>query len=233
MAETLKRYEVSRQQWITDISHELRTPIAILKGEIEAIQDGVRHLNREALYSLKVEVAHLNKLVEDLHLLSRADTRSLSNKREPVEPLAVLKRAIDAFRNRFNGKNIDIQIELEDEHPILVAGEADWLNRLYFNLLENTLKYTDSPGKLVIRSICNDKQLAISFEDSGPGVPEEALPRLFDRLYRVEKSRNRSSGGSGLGLSICKEIVAHHDGEIQAKKSQLGGLLVVIELPLN
>lgn len=232
MAETLKKYEVSRQQWITDISHELRTPIAILKGEIEALQDGVRVLDDHALDSLKAEVAHINKLVEDLHLLSRADTRSLNSKKDPVDPLVVLKSAVDAFRHRLNGKSIDIHLELADEKKI-IPGDTDWLTRLFFNLFENTLKYTDSPGKLVVRSACTDKQLAISFEDSGPGVPEYALPRLFDRLYRVEQSRSRSSGGSGLGLSICKEIVACHSGEIQATKSALGGLLITIKFPLN
>ncbi|MGI9569848.1 MAG: ATP-binding protein, partial [Desulfobulbia bacterium] len=232
MADTLKKYEVSRQQWITDISHELRTPIAILKGEIEAIQDGVRDLTHEALDSLKAEVAHLNKLVEDLHLLSLADTQNLSNRRESVKPIEILKTALSAFRNRLNGKNIDLQLELDNERRIYITGDADRLSRLYFNLFENTLKYTDSPGKLFIRSVYTGNQLTISFEDSGPGVPADALPRLFDRLYRVEKSRSRSSGGSGLGLSICKEIVAHHDGEIRAQKSALGGLLVDIKFPV-
>lgn len=233
MAETLKNYEVSRQQWISDISHELRTPIAILKGEIEAIQDGVRILDFEALDSLKAEVAHLNKLVEDLHLLSRADTQSLNSKREPVDPAEVLRSAIDAFRNRLNGKSIDIKLELADKQKVVILGDEDWLTRLYFNLFENTLKYTDSPGKLLIRSAYRDRQLTIFLEDSGPGVPADALPRLFDRLYRVEKSRSRFLGGSGLGLSICKEIVASHGGEIQAAKSALGGLLITIKFPLH
>ncbi len=233
MAATLKKYEVSRQQWITDISHELRTPIAILKGEIEALQDGVRVLDNQAVGSLMAEVAHLNKLVEDLHLLSRADTQSLKSKREPVNPLAVLRRALDAFHNRFGGKNIDIHLELADEQKNTIPGDTDGLTRLFFNLFENTLKYTDSPGKLVIRGACTNKQLVITFEDSGPGVPVSALPRLFDRLFRVEQSRSRSSGGSGLGLSICKEIVACHSGEIQAAKSALGGLLITIRFPLN
>ena len=233
MAETLKKYEVSRQQWITDISHELRTPIAILKGEIEAFQDGVRVLDNQAVGSLMAEINHLNKLVEDLHLLSRADTRSLYSKRKPVNPLAVLKSALDTFRNRFSDKNIDIHLELVGGQKIIILGDTDGLTRLFFNLFENTLKYTDSPGKLVIRGACTDKQLSITFEDSSPGVPESTLPRLFDRLFRVEQSRSRSSGGSGLGLSICKEIVACHSGEIQAAESALGGLSITIKFPLN
>ena len=107
------------------------------------------------------------------------------------------------------------------------------MTRLFFNLFENTLKYTDSPGKLVIRCDCTDRDLLIIIEDSGPGVPVEALPRLFDRLYRVEKSRSRSLGGSGLGLSSCKEIVASHGGEIQAARSTLGGLLIRMTFPLK
>jgi two-component system sensor histidine kinase BaeS len=232
MAQTLKEYEISRQQWITDISHELRTPIAILKGEIEAIQDGVRDLTSEALDSLMSEVTHLNKLVEDLHVLSRADAQSLTNKKESIDALAVLQRSLDAFKNRLSGHRIDIDLDIDDQHQIFINGDADWLIRLYFNLFENTLKYTDSPGKLVIRGGYSDNKLEISFEDSGPSVPPDTLSRLFDRLYRVEKSRNRSSGGSGLGLSICKEIVAHHDGNIKAQKGPLGGLKIVITFPV-
>ena len=232
MAQTLKKYEISRQQWITDISHELRTPIAILKGEIEAIQDGIRDLTPEALNSLKSEVTHLNKLVEDLHVLSRADAQGLTNKRESIDALAVLQRSIDAFENRLSGHHINIELDTDDQHQILMKGDADWLTRLFFNLLENTLKYTDSPGKLIIRGGYTDNKLEISFEDSGPSVPADTLPRLFDRLYRVEKSRNRASGGSGLGLSICKEIVAHHDGDIKAQIGPLGGLKIVITFPI-
>ncbi len=233
MADHLKRYEDMRQQWITDISHELRTPIAILKGEIEAMQDGVRNLDRDALESLKTEVAFLNKLVEDLHLLSRADMQSLTNQKNPVAPLEILGNAIDTFRNRLKDQQINLEYTFISEEKIIIAGDADWLTRLFFNLFENTLKYTDSPGKLVIRCDCTDRDLLIIIEDSGPGVPVEALPRLFDRLYRVEKSRSRSLGGSGLGLSICKEIVASHGGEIQAARSTLGGLLIRMTFPLK
>ncbi len=233
MADHLKRYEDMRQQWITDISHELRTPIAILKGEIEAMQDGVRNLDRNALESLKTEVAFLNKLVEDLHLLSRADMQSLTNQKNPVAPLEILGNAIDTFRNRLKDQQIDLEYTFISEEKIIIAGDADWLTRLFFNLFENTLKYTDSPGKLVIRSDRIDQDLLIFIEDSSPGVPVEALSRLFDRLYRVEKSRSRSLGGSGLGLSICKEIVASHGGEILATQSELGGLLIRITFPLK
>ena len=232
MAQTLKKYEISRQQWITDISHELRTPIAILKGEIEAMQDGIRDLTPEALDSLKSEVTHLNKLVEDLHVLSRADAQGITNKRESIDALAILQRSLDAFKNRLSEHYIEIEQEIDDQHQILIKGDADWLTRLYFNLLENTLKYTDSPGKLVICGSYTGNKLEISFEDSGPSVPADTLPKLFDRLYRVEKSRNRASGGSGLGLSICKEIVANHDGDIKAQKGPLGGLKIVIAFPI-
>jgi two-component system sensor histidine kinase BaeS len=232
MAATLRKYEISRQQWITDISHELRTPIAILRGEIEAIQDGVREMTPEALESLKSEVTHLNKLVEDLHILSRADAQSLTNKRESIDALAVLQRAFNAFRNRLNGHHIDIEMDIDDRHQIFIKGDEDWLTRLYFNLFENTLKYSDSPGILAIRGGFTENKLVISFEDSDPSVPADTLPKLFDRLYRVEKSRNRSSGGSGLGLSICKEIVVHHNGEIYAQIGSLGGLMIVIKFPV-
>ena len=111
--------------------------------------------------------------------------------------------------------------------------DRERLHQLFANLLENSLKYTDAGGKLIIRLSCHDGQAAIDFEDSAPGVPEEELDRLFERLYRVEGSRSRTSGGAGLGLAICKNIVEAHDGTISAHQSPFGGLLIRITFPVT
>ena len=116
--------------------------------------------------------------------------------------------------------------------PVTLKGDADRLAQLFTNLLENTLRYTDSPGVLKINALRSDSRLTICFEDTAPGVPPEAIRRLFDRLYRVDTSRSRKLGGSGLGLAICKQIVEAHGGTIQAVNASSGGLQIRIELPL-
>jgi len=232
MAQTLEQYERMRQQWISDIAHELRTPLSILRGEVEALQDGVREVNRDTLDSLYSEAQHLSKIVNDLHELSLADAGVLSIKKEPLDPVPVLNESLRLFQPRFAQNQITVQNDLEDAPPTTVIGDADRLQQLFSNLLENTLRYADSSGTLKIWQECTENRLTLFFEDSGPGVPAEALERLFDRLYRVDKSRSRTQGGSGLGLSICKSIVNALDGEIRAANAASGGLRIEIELPL-
>lgn len=233
MAHTLKNYETMRRQWISDISHELRTPLAILRGEIEALQDGVRSLNSDTLESLHAEILRLNKLVEGLHQLSLADSQCLLAQKEPVKPLAVLEEMVALFHNRYGGKKIALIMDTSPPDSLFILGDADRLAQLFTNLLENTLNYTDAPGSLKISERHDAGRLTICFEDSPPGVPENALDRLFDRLYRVDQSRNRRLGGSGLGLAICKQIVEAHDGKIAAAPASIGGLLIRIEFPLQ
>ena len=233
MAQTLKNYETMRRQWISDISHELRTPLAVLRGEIEALQDGVRSLNTGTLDSLHSEILRLSKLVDGLHQLSLADSQCLLAQKNPVKPLAVLAEMVDLFRSRFDRRKISVTADISKAEALLILGDADRLAQLFSNLLENTLNYTDSPGSLKIYESHDAEKLTICFEDSAPGVPEKALERLFDRLYRVDKSRNRELGGSGLGLAICKQIVESHGGKIMAAPASAGGLLIRVEFPLN
>ena len=232
MAQTLETYERMRQQWISDIAHELRTPLSILLGEIEALKDGVREVNHDTLESLNSEARHLSKIVNDLHELSLADVGALPIKKERIDPVAVLKETLGHFEQGFAENQITIEKNLANQPPIIVIGDADRLKQLFSNLLENTLRYADAPGTLNIGQERIDNRLVFFFEDSGPGVPEESLKRLFDRLYRVDRSRSRTRGGSGLGLSICKSIVNELGGDIKAVNGQSGGLRIEVELPL-
>jgi two-component system sensor histidine kinase BaeS len=232
MAQTLAKYEQMRQQWISDISHELRTPLSVLRGELEAIQDGVRKMDRETLNSLHAEVLHVGKIVNDLHELSLADSGSLPFKKEPIDPLAVLANTLKSFRTGFEKRAIDLQADLEIGAPVRVLGDADRLTQLFANLLENTLRYADSPGALKLWQTRAADRLTLYFEDSGPGVPPASLEHLFDRLYRVDKSRSRALGGSGLGLSICKSIAETLGGSIRALNAPSGGLRIELVLPL-
>ena len=217
---------------LNHISHELRTPLAILRGELEAVLDGVREVNREALESLLAEVLHVSKIVNDLHQLSLADTGALAFKKEPVDPLQILKNTLHIFRTRLEQRKIELQDDLDSVEPAIVLGDADRLTQLFSNLLENTLRYAEVSAKLKVWNNRAQKRLTIYIEDSGPGVPQKSLAHLFDRLYRVEKSRSRSQGGSGLGLSICQSIVENLGGEIRAANGPSGGLQIEIVLPL-
>ena len=231
MAQALEKYEQLRRQWLSDISHELRTPLSILRAEIEAMQDGVREVTEEGLASLHCEVLHLSKIVNDLHELSSAESAMLTIKREPVNPLQVLKATLKSFETLFKERDLHIQEELES-NPIALAGDEDRLKQLFSNILENTLRYADSPGTLKVWHHHTDEELTLNFMDSGPGVPEKSLERLFDRLYRVDESRNREHGGSGLGLAICKSIVEALGGRIKAANAPSAGLWIEMVFPL-
>ncbi len=228
MAQTLEQYEAMRQQWIIDISHELRTPLSVLRGEIEALQDGVRKADAKSLSSLHAEAVRIGKLVDDLHLLSLADSQDLVFKESKLDPVRVLRETVGVFQNRVEERGLRLDLDIEGRISAEIEGNQDRLNQVFANILENTLRYADAPGKLRISARSAGKLFTIRFEDSGPGVPSESLPRLFDRLYRVDSSRSRESGGSGLGLAICRQIVAAHQGIMEAKNSSLGGLAIQI-----
>lgn len=232
LAHTLSENENSRQQWIADISHELRTPLAVLKGEIEAIQDGIRQPTPSSIESLHSEVEHLSQLVNDLYELSMSDIGALSYKKETLYLGDVLEDTIDGFQHIFKQKGITILYERSKEDSYHCLADAKRLKQLFSNLLKNTLRYTDAPGTLEVIEEVRKTHVIIHFKDSAPGVAPETLNKLFERLYRVEGSRNRASGGAGLGLSICKNIVDSHDGALSAALSPHGGLWITIKLPL-
>ena len=231
MAKTLQTYETLQKQWIVDISHELRTPVSILKGEIEAIRDKIYRPSEQRIQSLHEEILHLEKVIEDLHLLSAADSKILYMRNDAIQPVAVLTATLSLLEARLSKADLTLECRLEDgEHYIL--GDKGRIKQLFSNIIENNLKYTARPGKIIIRSCMKDKTLLISIEDTGPGVPASSIDRLFDRLYRVEASRSRQHGGTGLGLSICRTIVTAHEGAITAENVRDGGLRINIELPV-
>jgi two-component system sensor histidine kinase BaeS len=233
MAHTLEQYEHLRQQWISDIAHELRTPLSILRGEIEAMQDGIRETNSQQLESLHDEVVHMSSLVGNLHDLSLAESAALHIKREPINLVRHVRACLRKFQPLFTERGIRMVDELGDMESIMISGDSDRLTQVFSNLLENTLRYTDSPGCLTVRRHCSTDHVLLQFADTKPAVPTESLGRLFDRLYRVDPSRSRTQGGSGLGLSICKTIVEAHDGTITAQHAAAGGLQIQIDIPLH
>ncbi len=224
--------EQARRRWIADISHEIRTPLAVLKGEIEAMQDGVRPLNQVHLDSLHQEARQLEQLVDDLYQLTNTDVGALRYQMESLNLNELVSEQASRFTSLFREHNLQFQILLPAQ-DIEVDADPTRLQQLLGNLFTNALKYADRGGtlRLILRQ---ERQTALLLlEDSGPGVPEQSLPHLFDHLYRVEDSRSRKTGGSGLGLAICQRIAEAHHGRISAQVSVLGGLRITIQLPVS
>ncbi|KAF1067276.1 MAG: Signal transduction histidine-protein kinase BaeS [Pseudomonas citronellolis] len=231
MATTLAANERMRRDFMADISHELRTPLAVMRAELEAMEDGIRPVDTGGLRSLQGEVGNLSKLVDDLFDLSLAELGGPSYRRERLDLATLLSATVDAFLPRFAEHGLELRLQIR--HPSLpVLGDEGRLSQLLHNLLENSLRYTDRGGVTLLRAAREGDEVVVSCEDSTPGVPEEQLPRLFERFYRVEGSRNRASGGAGLGLAICRGIAEVHGGRLQAHAASLGGLQLVLHLPL-
>lgn len=231
MAIALEKNEKARRQWIADISHELRTPVAILRAEVEAIIDGIRPLNMESINSIHSEILRLNRLVEDLYLLAISDMGALNYHKEKIDLKDSILNSVQLYVQEFSKKAIKIKTEMPEE-SINVYADKERIQQLLSNLFDNSLKYTNSGGQLIVRLYSYKKEVIVEFEDSEPGIPDKEIDKIFERFYRFEASRNRKSGGSGLGLSICKNIVEAHGGKISALHSSLGGLLIKIILPL-
>jgi two-component system sensor histidine kinase BaeS len=233
LALTLEKNEQSRRQWVADISHELRTPLTILRGEIEALQDGISSPTPEAINSLHGEVLHLARLVDDLYHLSLSDLGALTYHMEELDLAELLAGTLGAFRPEFSARDITVMEDIDLRMSAVVFGDRERLRQLFTNLFDNSLKYTRSGGKLEVRMSCEQMSATVDIQDSAPGVADSDLGRLFDRLYRVESSRSRSAGGAGLGLAICRNIVEAHCGTIEALVSPIGGVWIRIEIPFS
>jgi two-component system sensor histidine kinase BaeS len=233
LAAALAQAEQTRQRWVADISHELRTPLAVLRGELEALQDGVRPLCQAAVDSLYGDVMRLSRLAEDLYQLALSDQGALTYRKTLVDPVKLLEYDLDALAKEFQRKSIAVTLDKPIGNIPLFHADPDRLSQLYRNLLANTLHYTDNNGQLCIAVDVHKDRLILTFADSEPGIAAEALPKLFERFYRVDSSRNRSLGGAGLGLAICRNIVEAHNGTITATHSKLGGLQIRVTLTFS
>lgn len=230
LASTLEKNEGSRKRWLADISHELRTPLAILSGEIEAILDGVRPMSKDGIHSMKEEVDHLAKLVNDLYELSKADIGGLSYRKANIDLTGLVQSKLQAYQPIFSEHKLNVSFD--HNRPVTLWADSTRINQLLDNLFTNADRYTNEGGKINVSIQQDKKNITLIVEDSAPGVPDDALEQLFDYLYRTEQSRNRESGGSGLGLAICKRIVEGHGGTMIASHSPLGGVAIRVQFPV-
>jgi len=241
LALTLAKNESARKRWLANISHELRTPVAILRGELEAMLDNVRPLTHSNIASANDEVKHLQCLIDDLSQLTSTDIGGMGYRKQHEELVQLMQSEAGKYRSYLSDAGITLQLEFKASEANIYADKTR-LYQLFENIINNCIKYSSASelnvsltvNKLEEHSTANNKgTVTIRFEDNGVGVDEQHLAHLFEYLYRVEDSRNRETGGFGLGLSICQHIVIAHQGEISAEKSRLGGLAVTITLPLT
>jgi two-component system, OmpR family, sensor histidine kinase BaeS len=232
LAESLAERDHGHRQWVADTSHELRTPIAVLRAQIEAFQDGVQEVTPRNLQVLHGEIMALSKLVDDLHWLAKSDVGQIKPSSVPVDINQSLRDVLEAFDERREKKEIKLENLLPSDETLIVNIDPTRIRQVFTNLTENSLRYTNKGGTLRVSRVIEGPNLKIYFDDTEPGVPDELLPRIFDRFFRVESSRSRTFGGSGLGLAICLHNMQMLGGTIHANHSPLGGLQVVLTLPL-
>lgn len=233
MATQLEAYEQARRQWVADTSHELRTPITILSAQLEAMSDGVMPVNAERLTVLSNTVSGMNRLVGDLHQLASADAGIHDYEACSIPVAAWLTELCAAFAARLAQQQLQGVWQWDEVGDLVIEADRLRLTQVLSNLLTNSCRYTHAGGQVRVRATQQQQQLVLSLEDSAPAVDAAQLPYLFDRFYRADASRSRQHGGSGLGLAICQTIVEAHGGTIRAQASDLGGLHIIIKLPLR
>jgi two-component system, OmpR family, sensor histidine kinase BaeS len=218
MAESLASAEIQRQHLIADIAHELRTPLAAIQGTLEGIQDGVLPLDDEQVAALHAETALLTRLVGDLRLLSLAEAGQLKLELQETTPSELFQQITERAKVQTQQKNIQLKTDIQANLPNLWI-DSDRITQVLNNLISNALRYTPKGGLISVQASVQPggNSIVVFVTDTGPGIDPGNLPYVFDRFYRVDKSRTRASGGSGLGLAIVKQLVEAHGGKVQAE----------------
>lgn len=232
MAESLARAEVARRAQTADIAHELRNPLAVLQGTLEALADGVYTPTTENIQPALDQVQTLNRLVEDLRLLALADAGELRLERGPLDLGDLLTRTAEAYRVRLEEKGLALDVAVPADLP-LVNADSDRLAQVIGNILSNAVRYLPAGCRVQLSAAPAAGRALVRIADNGPGVPDADLPRLFERFWRSDPSRSRTTGGSGLGLAIARQIVEAHGGHIHAEPTPGGGLTIAFWLPAS
>jgi heavy metal sensor kinase len=231
--DTLSRLEklfTAQRRFLADVSHELRTPLTVIKGNVGLIRR-LNEVDDESLSGIEAEVDRMTRLVGDLLLLAQAESGKIPLEMRPVELDTVLLEVFQQMRVLSGDR---IQLALTDIDQVQVVGDRDRLKQVVVNLVSNAIKYTPAGGKVAMSLGKSGTQARLAVSDTGPGIPAQDLPHIFERFYRAEKSRTRSRDGSGfgLGLSIAYWIVHHHGGRIEVDSKEGQGTSFCIWLPL-
>jgi len=232
MAENLEHAERLRRDMVADVAHELRTPLSNLTGYLEAIDDGVIKSDKNTIRSLNEEASTLSRLIDDLQELSLADAGELKLVTRPEDISRLINETVTALQGKATGKGIKISTNLPDRLPE-VNIDSHRIRQVLHNLLVNALAHTGKEGRITVTARHEDDAIFISVTDTGEGIPAEDLPVIFERFYRVDKSRSRATGGSGLGLTITKRLVEAHRGTISVESQPGQGSTFTFTLPVS
>jgi two-component system sensor histidine kinase SaeS len=225
--------ERARRDLIASVSHDLRTPLATMRAVIESINDGVVEdpaTVQRYLRTIQNEVTYLGRLIDDLFELSQIDSGLLKLRPEPANVADLVSDTLEALSQHASQRGLTLRGEVDDMLPEVVM-DTPRMQRVLYNLVQNAVRHTPADGTIVIRAVDAGREVEVSVIDTGEGIEEHELPRIFERFYRVDKARSRDDGGSGLGLSIAKGIVELHGGRIWAKSARGEGAEFTFALP--
>ena len=231
LAQKLERIEQDRRQWVADTSHELRTPVSVIRAQIEAFQDGVRTPNSENLSLLLRQILSLDKLINELYELTQLDTAFMQLQRSEVNISSMLQDISSSFEEKFNRAQLHFEFKQGQHNLVLVDVDQQRLSQVFINLFENSVRYTAEGGRIELRLEQDRDGTSITLDDSAPGLDEQQMLKLGQRFYRPDAARSRKHGGSGLGLSLCVRVIEAHHGQVIFSESHLGGLRIQITLP--
>jgi signal transduction histidine kinase len=231
MAAELEYAEQLRRNMVADVAHELRTPLSNIQGYLEAIRDGVIEPDAAAIRSLDEEARLLSRLVNELQELSLAEAGELKLVYQAEDVVDLVKQAVSPWQPQLIAREISLSVNLPDNLPLV---NIDWqrVNQVLHNILENAVAHTPKGGTIKMAAGEKDKWVEVSVSDTGEGIPAEDLPHIFERFYRVDKSRARATGGSGLGLTIAKRLVEAHGGAITVQSRVGEGSRFSFTLPI-
>jgi len=228
LAVILDQHETSRRQWVADTSHELKTPLAVLQAQIEAMQDGIRKPTPEHFASMLAQVTSLKKLTQDLAALAQADAQQLQFYYATVNPWDVVQQELMNFQPKFEQADLKVTVEGDGAEVDL---DLDRFKQIVANLLSNSIRYTEAGGQVHIHTEQNEKEWTLYVDDSPFGLTDEQLTRIGERFYRVDDSRTRATGGTGLGLALSCKITQAMGGSLSFAHSPLGGLRCKLSFP--
>ncbi|MBP9040453.1 MAG: HAMP domain-containing protein [Anaerolineaceae bacterium] len=232
MTEALERNNNERRAMLADIAHELRTPLSVIRGKLEGMMDGIYPSNETNIAQALEETYLLERLVEDLRLLTLAETRQLHFEMKETDLVDLARRTIGVFEPQADSKKVSISLDT-DEMDLIINIDPQRIEQVIGNLIGNALRFVPENGFIQLSLARKGENAEITVSDNGPGVKDEDLPFIFDRFFRSEKSRARASGGAGLGLAICKQLVEAQGGKISAANKPEGGLSVKVTLPIS
>jgi signal transduction histidine kinase len=230
MSGRLSRSERLRRDMIADIAHELRTPLTLIQGNLQAILDGIYQPTSEKIASIHEKCLLLSRLIRDLQELSLAEAGELPLDRQKTDIHRLVEHVTETIQTQFKSRKIEIAVDFPEEE-LIAEIDPTRISQVLLNLLSNAQRYTPEGGKVTVKGWRQDDNILMSVSDTGPGIPENDLPNVFERFWRGDASRARVSGGSGLGLAVVKQLVESHGGTIWAVSPPGQGATFTFSLP--